>query len=555
MPARDADVWPGILRGYGPLAVIAALLMLMSVLVPSKAPKTVQTIAGANGSVGPPVTGVTSGDTVPSGPGSAPAAASRSGGPATASRQTGTAQSPATACSGKAQQVPGDPYSPACLAWGGANGGATWKGVTGTEIHIAARYTPADAGYQQSVAQIAGAHLTDTQADVDRTISALAQYFNTHFQFYGRHLVVDFYNGVGSAMQETLGNGQAEAEADAVTVGEKIKAFADITASTELYADDLVREGVMAFGDPYMSSKWHAAHAPYAWSLAPDGTKIATLAATYYLKRLAGNPAIYAGGSLKGKPRKLAIIAPENSWYQDSAAVAHAIVASGGYDSGSNLTYELNLTTLSTQANTLIPKLQSQGVTTLMCLCDPILPVFLSGVASRAGYFPEFYITGTALTDVDLVGQLWSQDFADHAFGISTLQQLGPQTDSIGYEAYKQVRPDEPAAAVQIIYYQMYMLALGIQLAGPNLNPQTFATGMFSYPAHLGPDGLWQYSAQNYTASNDAREIYWEPDQISPFDLKAGRYVDPNPGRRYTTTSFPTGQVSYPGFPNASAGN
>ena len=56
--------------------------------------------------------------------------------------------------------------------------------------------------------------------------------------------------------------------------------------------------------------------------------------------------------------------------------------------------------------------MKADGITTIVCGCDPILPVFLSGVANRENYFPEFIIVGTALTDADIVGQLWNQNFA-----------------------------------------------------------------------------------------------------------------------------------------------
>src|SRR3712207_8357685 len=51
--------------------------------------------------------------------------------------------------------------------------------------------------------------------------------------------------------------------------------------------------------------------------------------------------------------------------------------------------------------------------------------------------------------------------------------------------------PDEPAFAVEAIYAQMYMLALGIHMAGPNLTPEAYEAGMFNYPGGTGPFGTW----------------------------------------------------------------
>ena len=108
--------------------------------------------------------------------------------------------------------------------------------------------------------------------------------------------------------------------------------------------------------------------------------------------------------------------------------------------------------------------------------------MFLSGVANREQYYPEFIIVGTALTDADIVGQLWNQNFASHAFGVSPLDGFVPPTQTIAYAAYKSVREDEPAFSVDLIYYQMYMLAIGLQMAGPDLNPSTFDAGHGQLP-------------------------------------------------------------------------
>src|SRR5262249_26382476 len=150
----------------------------------------------------------------------------------------------------KGPQVPGDPYSPPCISFSGNNGGATTRGVTGSTIAIAFRLT-SDPTFQQTLARIGGAQFDDTQADTDRTIEGLAAYFNTHFQFYGRKLKFVFFKGQGSQSNEILGGGQAAAAADALRVATGIKAFGDMSAGTEPYADSLSRDKVMNFGVPY----------------------------------------------------------------------------------------------------------------------------------------------------------------------------------------------------------------------------------------------------------------------------------------------------------------
>lgn len=530
-PQHPFAVGQRVLRGYGPLAVFAVLLVVMAVLVPSKVPGSSQA-AGGGDTAASPGAGAATG-TVPGGAGTAGtaangAAAARGNTPGQASRATAAAPAGATVGQCAGRQVRGDPYAPACATWSGDNGGATSRGVTGNQIVVAYRVTN-DQSFQQELAQLAGASLQDTQADVERTITAIAEYFNTHYQFYGRKIVVHFYNGQGSLANELVGNGQAQAEADAVTSGQQIKAFADISAESEPYADALYRQGVMGFGDPYMSQHWHQQHAPYDWSIAADGTKVASFAAEYSVQKLcpAGTPAAYAGGNLKNKPRKFATLAPDNSWYQESVQVARSISLQAGCNPGENIEYQLDLGTMSNQASNIIAKLQSDGVTTLFCGCDPIIPVFLSGVAARQSYFPEFIITGTALTDQDIVGQLWNQKFAAHALGISPNAAPVPSTQTLGYAAYKTVRSDEPAFVVDLIYFQMAQLAIGLQMAGPDLTPANFERGMRAYAPSEGPAGLWDFAPGNFTIGEDVQEICWNPNLVSTYNNKQGAYTRP----------------------------
>jgi hypothetical protein len=554
-----------LFRGYGPLAVLIAFVVVIAVAVPSRVPKTSSIASSAQSQSG---TGAVNANGVVAASSGAGGAGSSSGvapatqhsgvvassaGPQSSRSSTGSASTTGStrtipgkveACGGQKYQIPGDPYSPPCEVFSGYNGGATSPGVTATTINISYRVT-SDQSFQQTLAQLAGASLQDTNADTERTITALAQYFNTHFQFYGRKIVVHFFTGQGSLSNELLGTGQAQAEADALTA-KSMNVFGDISAESEPYAADLAQEHIMAFGDPYMSRQWHQQHAPYTWSVATDGTDVASIAAMYAVQKLCpqGRPATYAGGSLKNAPRKFALLAPENSWYQVSVQVAQQIMAAHGCQ-GTPFTYSLDLGTESQQAANLIAKLKAGGYTTILCGCDPIFPVYLSGQGNQQNYLPEFIIVGTALTDADYVGQLWNQQFAAHAFGVSPNAPEVPYTQTIGYAAYKTVRSDEPAFFVNLIYAQMDQLAIGIQMAGPDLTPYTFQQGMFNYPPREGPMGLWGFSPDQYTIPNDVREICWDPTAISPFNGKQGAYIGTS-NARWTANDIPPGPPGCP---------
>jgi hypothetical protein len=539
-PRGSFSVWQRLLRGYGPLAVLAVLLLVMAVLVPTKSPDATVAAGAVNGDDETVALDQTD-DTVPLDGGTTTPGGQTSG---SAGGVKKGLPGRTEVCPGQALQVPNDPYSPPCIAFSGDNGGATSKGVTATEIKISYRSLN-EKGFQQTLAALAGASLQDGPEDIKRTVAALAEYFNKRYQFYGRKLSINFYPGQGSNTTELLGGGREKAETDADTVKE-MGAFADLSATSEPYANALARRGILGFGDPYLSRPWHEQHRPYIWSIATDGTMVATEAAEYAGKRLCNKPAKWAGGDLAGKPRSIATFAPENSWYQESVQIARGTLDKFNCKPGENVKYQLDLGTMSNQAANLIPRMKAAGVTTILCGCDPIMPVFLTGEMNRQNYYPEFIIVGTALTDTDIVGQLWNQEAAKHAFGVSSLQAFEPPTKTIAYAAYKSVRPDEPAFTVDLIYYQMQMLAIGIQMAGPNLTPNSFEAGMFRYPPKVGPLGFWTFGPSDYTAANDVREVYWDPSATSTYNGKKGAFIDPQPGTRWKVNELPAGDPNIP---------
>jgi hypothetical protein len=537
-PTGSFQIGQRLMRGYGPLAVFALMLLLMSVLVPSKVPDKASLASNTGSKSGNGSNLTTQGpETVSTTPDGAAAAG---GDPAAAGGGEGGAGVPGASggCPDRQEQVPGDPYSPPCIAFTGSNGGATSKGVTDTTIKVAFRVLN-ERGFQQTLAELAGASLTDSPDSVTRTVQALADYFNERFQLYGRKIEIVFYNGRGSNTNELLGKGREQAVADAIQVADEIGAFADLSATSEPYAGALAERGVIGFGTPYLSRGWHEQRAPYAWSLATDGSIVSEFAAEYAVQKLYGGNADHAGGALKGKPRVFGTLAPENSWYQESVDNAEAVIKEAGQQPGYRRAYVLDLGTMSDQATRIIADFKDRGITTIICGCDPIIPVFLSGVANREQYYPEFIIVGTALTDADIVGQLWNQNFASHAFGVSPLESFVPATQTIAYAAYKSVRDDEPAFSVDLIYYQMYMLAIGLQMAGPDLNPQSFEAGMFAYPPKSGPFGLWKFGPGDRTAANDVREIYWDAGAISTYNGKQGAYIGANDGARFQRGQIP----------------
>ena len=223
-----------------------------------------------------------------------------------------------------------------------------------------------------------------------------------------------------------------------------------------------------------------------------------------------------------------------------------AVLRAAGYDFDVDpLSYELDLDDDVEPGRQPGPQAQEPRRHDDLVRLRPDLPVFLSGTANREGYYPEF-VSGY---EQDFIGQLWDPEFQRQLRHQPARPNNGqPAQETIGYAAFKCVSDDEPANGVDGLYYQLYMVAIGVQLAGPNLTPETFEQGMFSYPERLGPAGLWGFGPQDYTPMDDYHEIYWDADDLRPTTASRAPGSTPTPGKRYRhgADEMPTGPPGDP---------
>lgn len=447
-----------------------------------------------------------------------------------------------TPCGDREQQVEDDGYSPPCFAFEGDNGGATSRGVTADAVTVSYRMT-SDPNLFKVLADVAGIPFDESNEEIARTAEGLVEYFNQNFQLYGRRIQLERVAGRGQLIQEFTGGGQEGANNDAIQVANEVQAFADITALTQPYADALVRNQVVNIGAPYMSREWFTENRPYSWSNFPDCTVVAEAGGEYAVKRLLDRPARYAGGDLANRDRRVALISPNNLEYQRCSDRAEEIVQEAGLEFAFRTSYELDLARLQPQAASLLSQLRANDITSVACACDPILLLYLAEQAQQQGYQPEWQVVGVGFIDIDLVGQMIQMRAGDQwtrAFGGSPWGAQEPYTTSRAYQAYKSVRSDEPSLLVDLLYYQLYELVIGIQMAGPNLTPESFETGMFAYPGGNGPAGQWDFDDGHYTGVTDARELWWDPDATSPFNGQPGTYRDN--GQRYQRGELTEGE-------------
>jgi hypothetical protein len=261
----------------------------------------------------------------------------------------------------------------------------------------------------------------------------------------------------------------------------------------------------------------------------------------------AGSTADFAGAEIKGKPRVYGIVAPENQEYQESVNAFMRKSEAAGLPIAINMKYKLDISSMPNQASNIIAQLKDAGVTSVLCGCDPVmLALGLTPKANEQDYQPEWLTSGLAFVDQDIVSQLIDPKQWQRAFGIAYNAESEPQGRSYPYAAFKQVRPnDEPAFGVEELYYQLYMLAIGLQMAGPNLTPTTFERGMFAYPGGSGPRGLWHFGPGDYTTTDDFREIWWDPNRVSGQNNKNGAWAQLAGGKRYVSSTVPHGAAPF----------
>lgn len=501
-----------LLKGYAPLVVLVAALVVMVAVVPSKVPAELAAVAQGE------------------------ATEVEAGQPASGWEDT------VTACPDRPLQVPDLGYSPPCYAFSGDNGGETSRGVTADTIRVSYRVT-SDPNLLLLLGQLGGVPLDESNEEMYRTMEALVEYVNATFELYDRKIELVRYDGRGQILPEFTGGGQDAATNDSIKVANEIGAFADLTGITQPYADALARNEVVAIGAPYMSRQWFEARRPFAWSIVPDCTNTAEGSAVYANGRLFGRSADHAGGDLAGEPRTMAVIAPNNLEYQQCVDSFVDQIEAEGNEVALRDDYTLDPAQLKTQAASLMAKLKNEGATSVSCACDPVMQMYLGQEATAIGYYPEWLIAGVGFIDWDLGGQIISKNSPDQwvrAFGGSPSAAPTPPQQSVAHAAYRTVRDGEPSLLVEELFHELLVMAIGIQMAGPNLMPDTFETGLFAYPGGSGQAGAWDFGPGHYTPVTDIREVWWDPDTVSAFNGERGTYVDN--GQRYTRQDVPGGE-------------
>jgi hypothetical protein len=439
-------------------------------------------------------------------------------------------------------------YAAPCVAMrDGLEGGATYRGVTADEITIVL-YEAADDDLSASLQD-----QQDSPEATRDTRDKLVRLYEDVLETWGRRIKMVQFKGSGSD--------ETSSRADAVKVAEEIGAFASLggPGQESAYAEELARRDVLCLGCGLaLPNSAFQDNAPYLWGSGQTPEQFLVNLGDFIVGQLLGKKAAFAGSEeLRQQDRRFGVVHFE----QDPPvfdAVQDTVDEEGGargYEAEVTLTYQLVIPDLPEKARVLVSRLKEAGVTSVVFLGDPVMPIYLTKAATDQGYFPEWIITGTVLTDTTVFGRLYDQRQWANAFGISALAARLPREQSDAWRVYEWYYGEPPQAVgtIGVIAPNITQFLLGVHMAGPDLTPETFRDGLSAYPPTGGSPIAPQISYgdhgyfpdPDFTAVDDQQIIWWDAEATGEDEQgTAGtgmmRYTDG--GQRYLPGEIPAGE-------------
>ncbi len=428
----------------------------------------------------------------------------------------------------------------------GNNGGATYQGVTAHSIKVVLYLPePNDPVLSYIEGSIAD---TDTNAQTIATVQGYAKFLQTYYETYGRRIDLIPFVATGAATDDVA------ARADATTIAETIKPFAVIGGPilTAAFGEEIVANKIFCIDCiPSQPDSFYAANSPYVIGLGMNADEAQIQLADYIGAQLAGRPAAFAGDvAMHRQTRKFGLVYISTG--QDSEIQADHFVqslAKFGVKLAARLAYTSPVTIDSVS---LIAKLKAAGVTSVIFSGDPVAPGSLTRAATSQNYYPEWIISGSALTDTAIFARTYDQKQWAHAFGISFLAaRTDPRVSGSIYLYHWFYGKNPPAATGAATATPLLtLLFAGVQATGPDLRPDSFLAALFAQPKPAealtqpmityGNHGIWPQT--DYLGIDDATEIWWNPNAYGPDELNhqgRGLYEYVQGGKRYLPGHWP----------------
>ncbi|MFT5222412.1 MAG: hypothetical protein ACI867_000714 [Glaciecola sp.] len=427
-----------------------------------------------------------------------------------------------------------DPQSPPCIAaWDvqNGNGGATARGVTETEILVA---YPSD----------------DESLLVE--FERLAEHFNANYQFYGRRLrPVWVSSPEGTSPEEQRGVATDIAELGAFATanlpyGDNAHTFLSEAAKRQVIVAAGGGSAIMA---PAAEIN---ARAPWVWSFTPSVDGLVEAVSSVVCRQLAGHPAQHSP-DYATTTRKFALLSVSPSQnagrpYPGVDLAPKRLSACG---------VELGLFEIPNESETgaqqlamtqVLTTMRQEGYTTILIadIYPPNSPGRPFMTAPTMGYRPEWLMISNSGTE-DVALQFVPAEAARATFSVLGANKYLALNEQMAWRASGHTDLGEAPGTFSFIasYAHLLLLASGIQMAGPNLTPETFASGLqsspFPNPMH-GAAPFYQahvdYGSDQF-ATNDYTLVWWNQTRRHPITGTPGAWCYVRGGLRYQAHEIP----------------
>ena len=441
-----------------------------------------------------------------------------------------------------------DWFTPECYA-PLANNGASAPGVTATSVNVVLyEAEPND----PVINYVEGAIKDpDTPAQVEETYRGYIKLFEHFYNTYGRKVNLEILHASGLATDEVA------ARADAVKAATQLNAFAvwGGPVLTNAWADELGARHVICLGCTAGNTPDWFTTRPTVFPILESAQQAQAETIDYLTKEVAGRPAAQAGDpALAAKPRKFGYLYINTDvTSQQLADQFTSQMAAKGVPMAATVAYTLDPARLQEQAASVIAKMKSAGVTSVIFSGDPVAPATFTKEATAQQYFPEWVLAGTVLADTTAFARTYDQKQWAHAFGFSALTARVTLAESGAYRLYQWGLGTAPPAAIGagVIYPQPSLFYQALQAAGPNLTPDNFRLGIFAFPKRpealtqpeitFGHAGIWPYT--DYNGIDDGTEVWWNPTATGPDEVGrngTGMYEYVAGGTRYLVGQWPS---------------
>jgi hypothetical protein len=421
-----------------------------------------------------------------------------------------------------------DTQSPPCIPyWAGDNGGSNGAhGVDGSTIGVA--------------------FWVETGSSQKALENDLINFFNNHFQFYGRKLKLIEETPKGGCSTAPSGNDGQRQEADRLYAAGAFITLDSYYNAGACFVDESARKGMVTIDSyPYFTESQMAAYAPYMWSYYASADKEFSDTGAYICARMAGQPASHANGEniattppqpMNTSKRKFGAVVQYDATTPVSMSLQPLRDAlgrcgeqladvdmeplvnnNGSYPDGTN----------PQKFQEVMAKFQSEGITSVIVVGQPFIEQFFSAGADQQQYHPEWLFDSTMWSnDWDPILRLFwpnADQRASQLFGLSWGPRQVAYASSPAQWAVWDTDPSftfptsSTANATSMVrlsqaYHELLVAAAGIQMAGPKLTAQTFSDGLmrtqFPNPPSWQQEGTVGFPGVHYF-TQDFVEWWW----------------------------------------------